>query len=455
MQDADAGSTPPTVGVLSLHNSKETKAILNAAADMGYGTEWLRAENLSVEIRDGKPRLDPDVDVVVNRLLLSKEEQPAELLGLAGTVDRLRPMLNRPEPTLNALHKFITGAALADAGLPVPDALLALSRERMERGRDRYGEEFVYKTAIGTHGGGTWKLGQEDALNPKVGNRQAFLQAYLDRDDERHQDLRVYVVGDEVVGAMRRYAPEDDWRTNVALGGAVEDAGDALTDDVVDIATRATDVVGLDYAGVDLVEGADGWFVLEVNPTAGFKGLFQATGRSPAPEIARLALERIGESVPDERVRELSATLDDSRPACTPPTNRVQSNETAVIGYIEEVDVVGTSGRHTVLAKSDTGATRTSIDARLAAEVGTGPIKDIVKIKSGSLKSGKSRPVVDVVVGVGGNQHTVAASVEDRSHIDYPMLLGRDILEHYQVDVRKRADADTEADAEEEENVEE
>ena len=125
-----------------------------------------------------------------------------------------------------------------------------------------------------------------------------------------------------------------------------------------------------------------------------------------------------------------------------PRKQQPQPSETPTIGYIEEVVVVGTKARKSVLAKSDTGATRTSIDARLAAEIGTGPIKDIVEIRSGSVKSGKSRPVVDVVVGIGATQYTVTASVEDRSHVDYPMLLGRDILQNYQVDVRKRADRD-------------
>ncbi len=60
-----------TVGVLSLHSSKETKAILNAVDDLGYGTAWLRAENTAVEIIDGTVTLEPDVDIVVNRLLLS------------------------------------------------------------------------------------------------------------------------------------------------------------------------------------------------------------------------------------------------------------------------------------------------------------------------------------------------------------------------------------------------
>ncbi|WP_435194026.1 RimK family alpha-L-glutamate ligase [Natronomonas sp. EA1] len=431
-----------TVGVLSLHNSKETKAILNAVDDLGYDTEWLRAETLSVEISDGEVILEPDVDIIVNRLLLSKEEQPAEALGLATMLDRLRPMLNHPTETMTAMHKFASGTAMAEAGLPVPDALMALSSEGLNANRDKFGEEVVYKTAIGTHGGGTWKVSADDPVNPMVGSRQAFLQKFIDHDEKRHSDLRVYVVGEKVVGAMNRYAPEGDWRTNVALGGDVEDASELLTEEVKTMAKRATDVVGLDYAGVDIVEGEDGYYILEVNPTAGFKGLFKASGRSPAPHIARLAIERAGGEVDAERVYELSATLDDSVPACAPRKKETGTIDRITIGYIEEVIAMGTSGQSTVFAKSDTGATRTSIDARLAAEIGTGPIKDIVKIKSGSVKSGRSRPVVDLVVGIGGTQHTVTASIEDRSHMDYPLLLGRDILKHYQVDVTRRADKD-------------
>jgi len=438
-----------TVGVLSLHNSKETKAILNAADDLGYGTAWLREETLAVDISDGAVTLDPDVDVIVNRLLLSKEEQPAEALGLATMLDGMRPMLNHPMETMTAMHKFASGTALAEAGVPVPDALLALSADRLNKDRGKFGEEVVYKTAIGTHGGGTWKISAGEPVNPMVGSRQAFLQRFIDHDEQRHSDLRVYVVGERIVGAMNRYAPEGDWRTNVALGGDVTDADDALTDEVRTMAKRATDVVGLDYAGVDIVEGADGYYVLEVNPTAGFKGLFEATGRSPAPFIARLAIERAGGDVDEERVHELAATLDDSRPVCAPAKPKATTTELSVIGYIEEVVAMGTRGQKTVLAKSDTGATRTSIDSRLAAEIGTGPIKDIVKVKSGSVKSGVSRPVVDLVVGIGGHQHTVTASVEDRSHMEYPLLLGRDILEHYHVDVRRRADEEADRAGEE------
>ncbi|MFB6072405.1 MAG: RimK/LysX family protein [Halobacterium sp.] len=425
-----------SVGVLSLHNSKETKAIVNAVEALGHRGVWLREDNLCVDVEDGSVTMDPDVDVVANRLLLSNTEQPCELLGLALSLSRLRPTLNRPENVLTAFHKFATATTLAESEVRLPDATLALDSDRLNAEKAKYGDEVVYKTAIGTHGGGTWKIGADEQVNPRVGDRYAFLQELVERDEERHRDLRVYIVDGDIVGTMRRFAPENDWRTNVALGGDVEGVDD-LPEEAADMALSAADQIGLDYAGVDLVEGADGWHLLEVNPTAGFKGLFEATGVSPAPRIAKLAIETAGGSVDDDEVVRLSATLDDSTPSNVESKPSVAREEANVIGYTEDVLVSGTSGTERVVAKSDTGASRTSIDTRLAAEIGAGPIKSMTKVKSGSVKSGKARPVVDIVVGVAGDRHTVAASLEDRGHMEYPLLLGRDILQHYQVDVKR------------------
>ncbi|EJN58951.1 alpha-l-glutamate ligase, rimk family [Halogranum salarium B-1] len=441
--------------MLSLHNSKETKAILNAVEDLGHTPVWLRQENTAISVEDSELTLEPDIDIVANRLLLSNTEEPAELLGLATTFNRVRPMLNEPDAVMASIHKFATAATLANWNIKVPDALLALSNDRLNQGRSQFGDVGVYKTAIGTHGGGTWKVDLTEPVNPKVGNRQAFLQALIDRDGERHRDLRVYIVDGEIIGAMYRFAPEGDWRTNVALGGDVLNATDEMDDEASETALYAADVMGLDYAGVDLIEGNDGWFVLEVNPTAGFKGLYKATGKSPAPYIAKSAIERAGGTVDEDRVAELAATLDDSEPSCKPRVEPPEHQDVPIIGYIEDVVVSGTSGSTQAKAKSDTGATRTSIDTSLAAEIGAGPIKSMTRVKSGSVKGGKARPVVDLVIGIGGTQHTVTASVEDRSHMDYPLLLGRDILEHYRVDVRRRSDGDNKPPLDSEEYLEE
>jgi RimK family alpha-L-glutamate ligase len=428
------------VGVLSLHNSKETKAILNAVEALGYGTEWLRSENTVVRLGDGEAGLEPDVDVIVNRLLLSNTDQPSEELGLARTLAGIRPMLNEPDATARAAHKTAAAVALIGAGLPTPRTALALSDDRLDRLREEFGSEAVYKTAIGTHGGGAWKVDTTDPLTARVGKRRAFLQEIIGRGDDRPRDLRVYVVGDRVLGAMHRYAAAGDWRTNVARGGHVEDATESTPDAVLDLARRAASTLGLDYAGVDLIEGEDGWFVLEVNPTAGFKGFYRATGTSPAPYIAALAVETAGESVDPDRVAALASTLDDSVPACKPSPEPISPGAAVTIGFTEQVVVSGTSGRKSVVAKSDSGAARTSIDLRLAADIGAGPIHTVSRVRSGSSKRSKARPVVDLVVGIGGEQYTVAANIEDRTHMSYPLLLGRDVLKNYHLDVSRRVE---------------
>jgi RimK family alpha-L-glutamate ligase len=433
--------SPVRVGVLSLHNSKETKAILNAVEALGHEPEWLRAENTLVRFGEEEARFSPDVDVVANRLLLSNTDQPSEEIGLAHTLAGFRPMLNHPAATAVAAHKTAAAVALITDGLPIPRTAFALSNEQLNRVREEFGDEAVYKTAIGTHGGGAWKVKRADPLTARVGKRRAFLQELVGRTgDDRPRDLRVYVVGDRVIGAMYRYADEGDWRTNVALGGEVEDATESAPEAALDLALRSTAAVGLDFAGVDLIEGDRGWYVLEVNPTAGFTGLYRATGTSPAPHVARAAIEHVGGTVDGERVEELASTLDDSVPACKPAPEAVTSEAAITIGYTEQVVVSGTSGRKTVIAKSDSGAARTSVDLRLAAEIGAGPIHTVSRVRTGSSREARSRPVVDLVIGIGGEQYTVDANIEDRTHMSHPLLLGRDVLKNYHLDVSRRVE---------------
>lgn len=437
---------PVSIGVLSLHNSKETKAILNAVEDLGHDPVWLREENCTIRINTNHVQPDPAVDVIVNRLLLTNTHHPEEKLGLLQSYAGHGVMLNRPGPVLTAIHKFAAAVQLAREGVPVPDALFALSSNRLNDAQALFGPECVYKTAIGTHGGGTWKIDTSQHLRARVGQRQAFLQALLERDGDRHRDLRVYVVGDTVIGAMYRYAPEGDWRTNTALGGDVEDATESLSPAVKDRARKATRVLGLDYAGVDLVESEHGWAVLEVNTTAGFTALFEATGRSVAPSIAKLAIETAGGEVDADRIDELATKLDDSVPSCKPTPVASPAQDDITIGFTEDVVVSGTSGSERVIAKADTGAIRTSIDTDIAAAIGAGPVQTTTTVKSATADSSRTRPVVDVVIGIGGTRHTVAAGIEDRSHMEYPVLLGRDILSEYSVDVEQRVrDMDTDA----------
>jgi ribosomal protein S6--L-glutamate ligase len=98
-------------------------------------------------------------------------------------------------------------------------------------------------------------------------------------------DLRVFVLGGQVLTAMRRYA-RDGWRTNIAQGGRGEVV--SLPADEEFLALRAAESVGADVAGVDLLPGPDGqWYILEVNVVPGWSALAPVTGVDVAQELIR------------------------------------------------------------------------------------------------------------------------------------------------------------------------
>jgi hypothetical protein len=105
----------------------------------------------------------------------------------------------------------------------------------------------------------------------------------------------------------------------------------------------------------------------------------------------------------------------------------VMAKERVVIGPVEYVKVVGHNGEARVKGKIDTGATRTSVDVWLAANIGLGPTVDVAKVKS-ALDEVRSRPLVRGIVEVAGEEFALAVSVDDRSDMRYPVLIGMDIL---------------------------
>src|SRR5690606_12001035 len=116
-------------------------------------------------------------------------------------------------------------------------------------------------------------------------------------------DLRCLVVGDEVVAAMRRQAPEGDFRANLHRGGSAEGVqADAAE---VAIAVRAARALGLGVAGVDLVGSARGPLVLEVNASPGLEGIERSTGVDIAGRIVEfVASGATGSGMPSrKRVR--------------------------------------------------------------------------------------------------------------------------------------------------------
>ena len=98
-------------------------------------------------------------------------------------------------------------------------------------------------------------------------------------------DIRALVVGDNVVAAMRRIAPEGEFRSNVHRGGRTEQI--ILNQEEEKIAVGAASVLGLRIAGVDLMRSKRGPLVLEVNSSPGLEGIEASSGVDVAGNIVR------------------------------------------------------------------------------------------------------------------------------------------------------------------------
>ena len=104
-------------------------------------------------------------------------------------------------------------------------------------------------------------------------------------------DIRAFVVGDKVVAAMKRTAPEGEFRSNVHRGGTTERVN--LTDEEVEIAVRSCKILGLSVAGVDLMRSDRGPLILEVNSSPGLQGIESCSNVDVADKIIHYIEEEL------------------------------------------------------------------------------------------------------------------------------------------------------------------
>jgi hypothetical protein len=108
-----------------------------------------------------------------------------------------------------------------------------------------------------------------------------------------------------------------------------------------------------------------------------------------------------------------------------------------IVGLVEEVWIEGRE-RVRAMALFDTGAKTTSVDVRLAARARLGPIVRTSKISSASNSAKVRRPVVEAKVVVAGRNFDALVNVQDREHMTFPVIIGRDIISgNFMVDTRK------------------
>jgi RimK family alpha-L-glutamate ligase len=294
------------VAILSARTGWHTDELCRALAERDHTARVVPYEGLRARLGDavGPRGLSSEgtallhVDAVIARIIPSGslEQIIYRVDALHWIEERGVPVVNSPRAIERAVDKFYTTALLQDVGLPTPETVVcdnladAMDAVRaMLAGRDGApARDVILKPIFGSMGHGLVRVSDPDtAFRVLRSLEQIRAVFYLQRAvNHGGRDIRVFVVGGRVIGAIERWAPPGDWRTNVARGGSARPF--ALPAEWARLALRAAAAVGADYAGVDLLPSdEDEVFVLEVNAIPGWEGLQRATGIDVAAAIVQ------------------------------------------------------------------------------------------------------------------------------------------------------------------------
>ncbi len=193
---------------------------------------------------------------------------------------------------ITARNKFLAIQSLREAHIPIPRSILLASRPDVVEAAHFVHYPAILKILSGTQGIGVMRVKSFEETAAIVDTMRSFgevmlLQEYIPNPGI---DIRAFVVGDEVIGSMKRVAQMHEWRSNIHLGAKgmpIELDGHAK-----EIAVRASRAVGLEISGVDMIFRGDEPVVLEVNASPGFRGLLQATHINAADAMVDYAIEK-------------------------------------------------------------------------------------------------------------------------------------------------------------------
>jgi RimK family alpha-L-glutamate ligase len=196
------------------------------------------------------------------------------------------PLVNSARAIERCTDKSAASVLLARARVPTPATFVTSSlaeARRIVRSECARGP-LVLKPLFGAQGWGLKLVRREDDLPSAEEARGVFyLQRFVPPRGAEFEDMRVLVSHGEVVAAMRRRSRR--WITNVRQGA--RPAPCEPTPRERELALRAAAALGADFAGVDLICGADGLpMALEVNSMAGWSGLQGVTPFSIADRVA-------------------------------------------------------------------------------------------------------------------------------------------------------------------------
>lgn len=229
-------------------------------------------------------------------------EQVTLRLGILHALRELGvPVYNDARAIERSVDKSMTSVLLHAAGIPTPPTWAlesaAAARQLVMR-ESAAGRSLVLKPLFGSQGEGLqrvgWVEGAHVPLPPLDGayGSLAYLQRFVPPLAHPGHDYRVLVVGGMALSAMRRVS--DHWVHNVAQGARCEPQplDEGLGPELARLAVAAARALDMDYAGVDLLPGAPGVQVIEVNGVAAWQGLQRVTPFNIAQALVDDLLDR-------------------------------------------------------------------------------------------------------------------------------------------------------------------
>lgn len=191
------------------------------------------------------------------------------------------------EALIKSRNKFRSLQILAANGLGVPKTILSNnSYTTSELLQKIQGPPYILKLSKSTHGIGVIKSDSlqnaETILDAfyKTGSK-VLMQEFIEEADGA--DIRILIVNGSIVATMKRQARKGEFRSNLHRGGSAIII--TPTDAERHLALRATELMGLKVAGVDILRSNKGPMVLEINASPGLEGIETTTGIDIAGDI--------------------------------------------------------------------------------------------------------------------------------------------------------------------------
>jgi len=171
--------------------------------------------------------------------------------------------------------KLRTSQILSRHGIAIPNTMMVRFPIDEALVKQNIGFPCVVKVVTGSYGEGVYLCERQRDFKKlmefidNLGNKKTMIvQKYMGH--RPGEDLRVLVIGGKVIGAMRRTAPEGDFRANITAGGTGSKF--EVTDEIEYLARETARALNLDIAGVDLLFDESGFCVCEANSNPGFLG---------------------------------------------------------------------------------------------------------------------------------------------------------------------------------------